>query len=350
MNNPDPVAASLAAAAAAAASAPAGHYVPPVSGQVPGVFTPQAGAVINAGPKGHKLAVTSMKGGSGNALNVDNFLGVKPHGIIINFPNDDPRKATLGQIALQPLILLVDYATDVTPKYSVRAGVGNAIKFFHSFDRITLDDGVTPWDQVVAKCRQGDPKCKGDYPSIDIAGVLLNPAVLITGQEVLPAGKRVGFSTSVMNWQEYQMLHAQLVAADMVAEYDDNTMEGKVVLKMFGIIKTNKGGIQYGAYQFEALGKGDDVVVPGAPAQAPVAAPAMAAAAQPTAPNPSQVNTGAYVQPGAGAAPAAQYPGAAAATPASPTQPGIIPGVAAADVGVSGKPRRSRKAAEEAAA
>lgn len=352
--NYDPVQASLNAAAAAANQAPpAGHYVPPAAGTTPAVFQPQGGAVVNQNVKGGKLAISQMQKAGGNSMQVDHFLGVDKAGVHIRFPSDDPRYNTDGQIAVNPLVLLVDYATDVTPKYSIRVASGNSVKFFHSYDRVVMDDGVTPWDQVVAQCKQRDPKCRGDYPSIDIAGVLLEPAVLITGKVVVPAGKRVGFSTSIMNWAEYQVLHQQLTECDAVVEYDDNTMEGVVMIRVGHVGKTNKGGISYGCYSFTYLGKGDA----GAPAAAPAApVAAQAAPAQPTAPaapvqpqpQPQPVEVAQPAAPVAPVAPITPAPDIAA-QPAAPVQPGAIPGVptAAPTAGAAPK-RRSRKAAGEA--
>lgn len=318
----DPVQASIDAAKAAAnQAAPAGA--------APQVFQPQAGAVVTAGAKGAKLAVATMQKTSTNSLQVDHFLGVKEHGMIINFPNDDPRKNTLGTIALQPLTLLVDFAKDFNPKYSVRANIGAQVKFFHSYDRIFLDDGVTPWDQVITRCKQSDPKCKGDYPSVDIAGVLVNPAVNISGQQVVEAGKRVGFSTSTMNWEEFQQLYQKLVAADLVIEYDDNTVEGKVLIKVFGYVKANKGGIRYGAYNFEIIGSGENTVV-GTQGTVQQPAPQVQAQVQQPVQQPQPVVID-------------QIPPTAAA---QLTAAGIIPGVGGgADPGISGAPKRSRKAA-----
>lgn len=386
MNNPDPVAASLEAARAAAAhAAPAQPYIPPV-GQVPQAYVPPAGsagtAITQHQPKGHKLAISTMQSGGGNSLSVDNFLGVEKHGIVVRFANDDPRKATLGQQPLQPLILLFDYSQDIAPKYSIRVNTPGGIKFFHSYDRHMDADGVTLWADRVNHCKKGDPTCKGDYPSVDIAGVLLQPGLTLQGYEVIGAGKRIGFSTSIMNFKEYQALHQQLVAANLIEEFDDNTMEGKVVIRLGHSVKTNRGGINYGSFTFECLGSGEEVVVPtvgAAPAApAPVAPQPIAAApyvppVAATAPYVAPV--AAYVAPVAPVAAAPYVPPVAEAAPqglphgqaipsfmanaqpggvgpSGPVPAGVIPGIgvpaAAAPVAAEGAPRRrSRRASAD---
>lgn len=318
MNNPDPVAASLDAARnnAANAGAPAAYTAP--VGAVPTQYQGASNttAVTNYQPGGHKLTVSTMKGGGGNSMNVDMFLGVEKGGMVARFANDDPRKVGLGQVPLAPAVVLVDYASDIVLKYSIRVNTPSGFKFFNTYDRVVGEDGSTPWDSIVQKCKQGDSSCKGDYPSVNFSGVLLEPLKTVTGVELLPAGKRIGFSPSMMNWKEFQLFHQQLVTANLVEEYDDNSMEGKVVVRLSHIVKANKGGIQYGAFVFEGLGKGDNVAVPTAagttaPAAAPVAAtPAPAAS----------VNTGHYVPAGQAAAPApAPVPQAAAPAPAAAT-------------------------------
>ena len=289
MNNPDPVAASLEAARANAANPGATTgYVAPV-GSVPTQYQPAAqangGAVTNYQPQGHKLSVSTMKGGGGNSMNVDLFLGVEKGGIVARFANDDPRKMGLGQVPLQPPVLLVDYENDIQLKYSLRVNTPSGIKFYNTYDRVLGEDGVTPWEQMVNKCKQGDASCKGDYPSLNFSGVLLEPLRTVTGVEIIPAGKRIGFSPSMMNWKEYQLFHQQLLQANLIDEYDDNSMEGKVVVQLSHLVKQNKNAIQYGAFVFTCLGDGTDVPVP--------TSGTVAGAAPPAAP--VAINTAAYV-------------------------------------------------------
>lgn len=384
----DPIKDSLEAARAAAASNPASTapYVPGNPGQVPSggaptVYQPKPGDIVQHQPKGHKLSVSTMTMTGGNSQNVDNFIkGSEKHGLVVNFAKDDPRRAQLGNLALQPIVLLVDYSTDVLPKYSLRVNVANSVKFYHSFDRVYMSDGVTPWDQMVNQAKSRDTNCKGDYPSVDFSGTLIEPLRTQSGIEVLPAGKRVGFSTSVMNWKEYEQMHAALVAADLVEEYDDNSMEGKVVVRVGHYVKTNRGGIDYGAFTFECLGDGKQVVVPTAPAGASAPQQTQPVQAAPAAAH----NTGAYnpggqpaqttapAQPSQPAAPAAAAEGqpsgggqffagmqaktgAATSAPAQGTsQPGfgaapatpagVIPGVAGAPADAP-KQRKNRKVA-----
>jgi len=220
------------AAAANAGAAPAA----PTDATPPVVGTPyQAPAPVQAG-RPVSLGELFAQGG----MSVDKYLKLDKAGIFIGTDLKNPQEE-----------LEVEFRfSDITPFWGLRYGA-NPVKYMRSTDRMVESRSKKPWASCVAEAQAADDRCRGDYPSADVAMTLLTKDIIADkgenkGEALIKRGQTVGLTLSVTNFKEfkafmkpYEDLRSQGVLAD------DQLFRGKLVHKT-----AEGGGNLYGKVDF----------------------------------------------------------------------------------------------------
>lgn len=85
------------------------------------------------------------------------------------------------------------------PYYSVR--FGNPAKYLKSYDRVVETRSKKPWSQCIAEAMAADPRCTGDYASLDL---LMTSTTAIKSRDekvvLCEAGQTLGWACSITNW------------------------------------------------------------------------------------------------------------------------------------------------------
>lgn len=189
----DAVQAAIAAAREAAAALPA-EAAP--STQTPGAMTAPAsaqsgGAIVAAGSA---PAVTLDEIMQAGGMNVKGFIKVDKLGFIIGSDNNPHDDIAVG--------LVLDEAR---PHYALRFTVGDKTTYRKSLNRQVDAASGRPWAQAIAEAQGLDPKCRGDYPAVDVPVVILTEIKNKKGDTVLAEpGDRFGITTSVTNFNLFR--------------------------------------------------------------------------------------------------------------------------------------------------
>lgn len=279
--------------------APPAAPVAPVAYQTPAAPTPPAAPVVYTGNSnlpavpegarpGRKLSLEELNAGR-TKLSVDTFLKVNSAGIKAGFMRDDPRAAVLGAKYATNAQILIDFNTDMRMCFALRyePTPGGEAVYLRTSDRIKADDGKD-WSTEIAKAMNLDKKCKGDYPSFDVAGTLTKPMVGMDGTEILKAGEKVGFSTSITNFENFNRFLSSLIkdgTVEVEERNGDTDYIGEAVVDVGFKPMVNKNNQHYGLFTF-ALATDNAAPTPPAPKADAPAAPTPPASSAPAAPTP----------------------------------------------------------------
>lgn len=145
--------------------------------------------VANYNQPGPAMTLEDIAAGS---LDVDAFLKITYPGISVG---DDTAMFDTIKVKIRP--------SEVVPHKAVRWTVGNNTSYRKSYDGQREAKTGAPWKAIVAEAMRLDPKCTGDYDSADVPFTLLEPLKLKKG-EVLEAGKRLGYTTSITGMKPFR--------------------------------------------------------------------------------------------------------------------------------------------------
>lgn len=214
-----------AIAQAQQAAATAVPSVPNSAANVPAVITPGG---VPATP-GKRMTLDDFTTGT---LNVDAFLKVKEHGLQIG-----------DSTALIESVLVEIDLSEVQVCEVVK--FGNPATYLKTFDGVICHEGGT-WEAAKMRAQQVDPKAR-PYKSADIPMTLLEPAKSLKGEEVQPAGTRLGHSLSTTNRANFATFLKDVTDAGYNPEQD--TVQVKITAEP----RTNKAGNRWGVLAFELL-------------------------------------------------------------------------------------------------
>jgi hypothetical protein len=150
---------------------------------------------------------------------------------------------TIG--ADRTILLGLKVAIDMTEgggffvKHSVK--YGNPAQYYSSYDGTTCDRGGM-WADAMIKAQRADPKVKA-FPAADIIFTLLEDVKL--KDRTVPAGTKLGHTTSTSNWQDWAEFYRDAVKNDQL-----NTTVQAVISAESVTGKTN--GYTWGIMKFQA--------------------------------------------------------------------------------------------------
>lgn len=266
----------LPAAPVAAAAAPVYH--------APTVTQPSAASVatqVGARQPGRKLTMSSIQEERGTMV-TDYYISVDENGIKVKFSDEDP-KAILSNKIIPQMFGFIDFSA-IAFGYGVRyQDHTGSITYARTYDGVKTTDG-TNWTTAIATAKSVDPKNRGEYPFVDVIVELTQPAISLDGAVVLPAGVKVGFSTSPTVWKAWQTFYSQALQAGLIVENDLGEPSGEVDL-ILGFVAKSKDKNNWGVWKFAIDENPANLSTGGAAPAAPntVEQPAAQTMAQPAA-------------------------------------------------------------------
>lgn len=125
-------------------------------------------------------------------------------------------------------------------KHSIK--FGNPAQYFSSYDGTTCDRGGL-WSDAVVKAQRADPKAN-PFPAADIIFILDQDVKL--KDKTIPAGTKLGHTTSTSNWQDWAEFYREVVKADLAntevaATISTEAVTGKKNGYTWGIMKFRLG-------------------------------------------------------------------------------------------------------------
>jgi hypothetical protein len=217
---------------------------------------------------GRKLTMNTIQEERGT-LATDYYISVDENGIKVKFSDEDPN-AALSNKLITNLTGFIDFGS-LAFGYGLRYEDHKGDLFYsRSYDGVVTQEG-TAWETAIAQAKSADPSNKGEYPFVDVIVELTKPAVSIDGFTILPAGVKVGFSTSPTVWKVWQAFYFLCLKQGLITENAHGHPSGEVDL-ILGFISKSKGKNTWGVYKFDLL-PDEAPVVQVQPVVAPVEAP-----------------------------------------------------------------------------
>ena len=175
-----------------------------------------------------KLSIDNLPMTAGIAKNVEDWLKVNEYGLTVGTD-----KTILSEIKAS-VLLVQDEGFYL--KHSIK--YGNPAQYFSSYDGVTCDRGGL-FSEAVAKARRVDPKAN-PYPAADIIFVLREEVKL--KDKTLPAGTKLGHTTSTSNWQDFgefirEATQAGLIGQEVNIKLTSEAVTGKKNGYTWGILK-----------------------------------------------------------------------------------------------------------------
>ncbi|AKU43597.1 hypothetical protein CPT_Seuss71 [Caulobacter phage Seuss] len=216
----DAINASIAAARALAANAANTAADQETGGGA--VAVPGAGtAVAQSGGKPVSLGEVLNQGG----LRVDAYLKVDKTGFLIG----TDLMNTFEEIDVEFRL------GDVVPYYGLRYGA-SPTKYLKSFDRLVESRTKKSWQAAISEAMASDPKCRGDYPTVDIPFTMRETLTAEKGekkgQALIEAGQTLGWTASVTNFKDFAAFIKPFDDMRTLGQIDDNLiLAGKLKFK-----------------------------------------------------------------------------------------------------------------------
>jgi hypothetical protein len=130
--------------------------------------------------------------------------------------------------------------SEVMPFFGLRYGASPA-KYERSLDRQVNSRNGRSWADCIAEAQRLDPRCRGDYASVDIPFTMVKEV-----KGVLDAGDKIGWTSSITNFKVFKDFVSpfyELIDAGAMSE--DALVRGKIVHE-----KKKGGENEYGALTF----------------------------------------------------------------------------------------------------
>lgn len=119
---------------------------------------------------------------------------------------------------------------DAKPYYGIR--FGNPAKYLRSYDRVTESRTRRPWADALAEAQRLDPKCKGDYRSVELPFKVLNDIQDADKKVLVEAGEAIGWTSSITNWKPFEEFikpyYVRIAAGELT---EDTVLRGKITHK-----------------------------------------------------------------------------------------------------------------------
>jgi hypothetical protein len=177
---------------------------------------------------------------SGGGIRPDKWIQVKDMGLRID--KDEKAYATefVGDLDLSSVQLF----------WGARAEfAGNKVVYTKSYDGVTTNKGEN-FKAVLADFKAGSLKDASPYRGAD---VLIELTEEVTqGKTVIPAGTKVGYSTSITGFAPFQSFLSAMVKAGKARSGPNGTIEGETVrVRVKHDPRTNNAKQDYGVLLFE---------------------------------------------------------------------------------------------------
>lgn len=188
-------------------------------------YAAPAAPVSYAAPSMETMAVST-----GIAKLVEDWFKVNEYGI------------TIG--ADRTLLKSIKVQIDMTEsqgffvKHSIK--FGNPAQYFSSYDGTTCDRGGL-WSDAVVKAQRADAKAN-PFPAADIIFILAEDVKL--KDKTLPAGTKIGHTTSTSNWQDWAEFYREVAKAGLLNTVVDATLSSEAVTG-------KKNGYTWGIMKFK---------------------------------------------------------------------------------------------------
>lgn len=212
----DPVAAAIAAAQIAA--------VQHLQSQGQAVAPMTAGTAMAPATPGRPLGYDDLAAGS---ISVDQWLGVKEHGLILGTNRD----LIMGTIT-------VDIDLSAVAHCRVIKFGQNPVTYLKTYDASMCATGGS-WQGAIERAQRVDPKAR-DYPSADIPMRVVTDVVNGSKAVVAAAGSTIGHTLATTNWTHWKSLMDGCKAAGITG----------TVRVQLGVEKKSKNGNNWGLVTF----------------------------------------------------------------------------------------------------
>lgn len=191
----------------------------------------QAEAQVPATPApGRNFTMDDLASGT---MNVDKWLKVKEHGLEID-----------GKLITAKVPVVIDMPT-VGLSRSVK--FGNPARYLKTYNGVTCTDGSS-WAQAqeIARKAEADPKKHRPYPTADITMITLEEVKAVDGSTVVPAGTRLGYTTSTTGFAYFKTLYDEVKKLGL--------LEAEIVALIGSEARTNPGH-RWGVVTFEFVSR-----------------------------------------------------------------------------------------------
>jgi len=204
---------------------------------VPANDTPSTALTTPTTAPGRRITMSEAMSQMGGAI--DMYIVPDEGGIIIN----------KDKMNMQEELRIELKVSDVVAYRSIR--FGTPVTYRKSYDGITDAASRKPWANTIAECMAVDPKCRGDYMTVEPIFVLLDDVLKEKGPEkgkILAAkGTRLGWTSSITGAK---------VFASMFKPYQEKLDAGEIssdhYLQMTLCIRMAVGGGQsFGQLDFK---------------------------------------------------------------------------------------------------
>lgn len=252
-------------AAAPASAAPVTEVIPPAAPAAPAapaVYTPAAPAanlptvsattgvvVANARPEGKALTMDDIDTvGLGGAVDV--IMGLTAAGFQCKFRDGHP-KAGLNHEPIRELPLDVNFEDLAIVKVLRYEPVKGQVTYKRSYDGVKSHDGKD-WGLCIVEARQYDPTIR-DYPAVEFIGTARQniPSMAVPGVNLIDAGQKIGFTTSVTGWRSWQDFYNQLKSQGHI-QTENGSMSGILPIKLSHSVRV-KGSYNWGIPVFNLI-------------------------------------------------------------------------------------------------
>lgn len=146
---------------------------------------------------------------------VEDWFKVNEYGITIGAD-----RTLLGSVKVQ---IDMTEAQGFFVKHSIK--FGNPAQYFSSYDGTTCDRGGL-WSDAVVKAQRADAKAQ-PFPAADIVFILAEDVKL--KDKTLPAGTKLGHTTSTSNWQDWAEFYRDVAKAGLLNTVVDATLSSEAV-------------------------------------------------------------------------------------------------------------------------
>lgn len=159
--------------------------------------------------------------------------------------SEDGMKYDKGKLFTTPFEAVIDLQK-VLFNFSCRFTTGAGTTFIKSYDGGTTDSRTgEPWQQALAKARQMDPKCNGQYDAAEVPMTLVKDLTHDAAKPALPAGKVIGYATPVTGYKPFISW-----LGEAVSKYGEHA---QVRVRVSHAPQERKG-FKWGLVSFETLG------------------------------------------------------------------------------------------------
>jgi hypothetical protein len=207
--------------------------------QAPAVIDDNTGSELTTTDYG-----TSLDSFLSGSMQVDSWIQVKDAG----FRLDRDDKAFISEFEAELDVNSIQLFTGLRAEFA-----GNNVEYRQSFDGGKTTTQGENFAEVLRKWKASAVK-GGDRPYRGANMTLILTEDTTQGKTTLPAGHKVGYTTSVTGWYPFQNLLKQLAADGKVTDVGGGRLAGDPIrVKITHEAKANDKGQDYGVLHMEVL-------------------------------------------------------------------------------------------------